>query len=215
MLTLSACDPGAPASTPDPAPAETVAVTPTPTPAPTAPPAVEDLALSAEGMGTLRFGEAPDAAPATRMVVEDPDACAEFAPAGSPEATRWRPIALYGGEAESLMFGVAVTDGLLQRIDVFTPDIPTDAGVRISDSDTSVTSAYPDAELVETDLTDVYVITGDLGTLQIEVARERGLFDTAYWEPEQADRVTYMHATIAGVEPFTVAASENIAGGCL
>jgi hypothetical protein len=215
VLTLSACDPAAPGATSEPTPAETVAATPTPTPTPTAPPAVEDLALSAEGMGTLHFGEAPDAAPATRMIVEDPEACAEFAPAGSPDATRWRPIALYGGDAETLMFGVAVTDGLLRRIDVFDPEIPTDAGVKIGDPDSSVTAAYPGASIVETDLTDVYVVSGDAGTLQIEVARERGLFDTPYWHADQADRVTYLHATIAGVEPFTVAASENIAGGCV
>jgi hypothetical protein len=215
MLTLSACDPPAPGSTLEPEPGGSISAepTPTPTPAPTAPPAVEDLALSADGMGTLQFGEAPDAAPATRMIVEDPEACSEFAPAGTPEATRWRPIPLYGGGAETLMFGVEVTDGLLQRIDVLDPEIPTEAGVKITDTDDTVVAAYPGATLVENDLTDIYVVTGSRGTLQIEVARARGA--AGYWPSAQVDHVVYLHATIAGVDPFSVAASENIAGGCL
>jgi hypothetical protein len=212
MLTLAACDPATPVP-PGPDPAETtVAPTPTAAPAPTAPPALNELALSSEGMGTLRFGEAPDAAPATRMIAEDPAACSEFAPAGTPEATRWRPVALYGAP-DTLLFGVSVTDGALDRIDVFGPEIPTDAGVKIGDPAASVTAAYPAAALVESAFTDVYVVTGTLGTLQLEVARARA--GAGYWQPAQLDHVVYLHATIAGVGAFSVAASENIAGGCL
>ena len=111
------------------------------------------------------------------------------------------------------MFGVTVTDGLLQRIDVFDQEIPTDAGVKITDTDDAVVAAYPAATLVENDLTDIYVVTGSLGTLQIEVARSRGA--AGYWPSAQVDHVVYLHATIAGIDPFSVAASENIAGGCL
>ena len=111
-------------------------------------------------------------------------------------------------------FGVALTpDDVLARIDVFDPAIPTTEGVRIGDPDTAVEAAYPDATVVREFLTDVYVVTGDHGTLQIEVAR-----DTAdlpgYWGT-QVDRVVYLHATEITHPPFTVAASENIAGGCL
>jgi hypothetical protein len=204
---------------PEPVPSTSAPVsTPTPTPtasaSPTAP-AAADLVLTTSGLGTLAFGVAPSSEPAAQMVAVDPAACTEFgAAAGSAEASRWRPIAAYGGSG-SPMFGVVVLDGVLTRIDVFTDAIPTDAGIRIGSSAAELTAAYPSAAVVSQDLTDVVTVTDSHGTLMIEVARERGLFDTAYWQPDQVDRVIYLRGTLAGTTAYTVAASENIAGGCL
>jgi hypothetical protein len=210
VLALTACDPGA---GPSPAPSETVTVSPTPTPTPTpvAAPALADLVLTPDGMGTLAFGEPPSSEPALQMIAEDPAACSEFYPAGTPEATRWRPVAAYlaGGFPT---FGVTVTDGNLERIDLYDSTIPTDGGIRIGDTLASLVSAHPDATVVHSGLTDIYVVTGEHGTLQIEVARDEG---PGYWPAAELDQVVFIHAVVTGIEPFTVAASENIAGGCL
>jgi hypothetical protein len=200
----------------DPSPSVTVSETPTPTPTPdpTAP-AAADLVLTTSGLGTLEFGVAPSAEPTTQMIAEDPNACTEFgAAAGSPDATRWRPIAAYGG-SDTPMFGVVVLGGVVTRIDVFGTAIPTDAGIRVGSTAAELTAAYPTATVTSTDLTDIATVTDSHGTLIIEIARERGLFDAPYWEPGQVDRVIYLRGVTAGTTAFTVAASENIAGGCL
>ncbi len=211
VLALAACDP---AGTPSPSPTESVTEsatpTPTPTPTPTAAPTLAELELSADGMGTLVFGEAPSADPALQMIAEDPAACAEFAPAGTPEATRWRPVAAY--LAAGQVFGVSVSSGTLERIDLFDATIPTDGGVRIGDTRAAVVSGHPDAGLVASDLTDIYVDPGSHGSLQIEVAKAEG---TGYWPASEIDHVVFIHAVVAGYGTFTVVASENIAGGCL
>lgn len=219
-VTLSACFPGG--GTPGPTGSSTSTpteeATPTPTPTPETAPARADLALSPEGMGTLVFGVAPSVDPATQMLVNDPEYCTDanagfgtgFA-AGSPEATLWVPIpayrdGLYGD------FGVWVEAGVLDRIDLYDGTIPTTAGIRIGDSRASVVAAYPSATIVAEYLTDIYVITGSAGSLQIEVARQPT--DMAYWDGSEVETVRYIHAVQTGHPPFTVAASENIAGSC-
>lgn len=212
LLLLAACTPGAPIASPSPSPTGSASATPVVEPTR---PAAGELAISPEGMGTLVLGEVPPTDPALAMIVWDPDACAEMYPPVDPEPGRWVALAEYDDPATGgAGFGVALTpDDVLARIDVFDPAIPTTEGVRIGDPDTAVEAAYPDATVVREFLTDVYVVTGDHGTLQIEVAR-----DTAdlpgYWGT-QVDRVVYLHATEITHPPFTVAASENIAGGCL
>jgi hypothetical protein len=210
VLTLAACDPAAPGTSPSPTSSDSATPTPTPTPTPTAPPTLDELELSADGMGTLVFGEAPSTAPASQMIAEDPGACSEFYPAGTPEATRWRPIAAY--LAADQTFGVSVSGGVLERIDLFGSAIPTDAGIRVGDAAADLATAYPSATVSTTDLTDIFVVTGTHGTLQIEVARDHGF---EYWQASDLDKVVYIHATVTGYGTFTVAASENIAGGCL
>ncbi|HEX7835080.1 MAG TPA: hypothetical protein VF479_06385, partial [Pseudolysinimonas sp.] len=210
---LTACDPAGPGAPPSPSASETGTATPTPTPTPTpvAAPTLGEMMLTADGMGTLVFGEPPSADPVLQMVAEDPAACSEFAPAGTPEATRWRPIAAYdvGGYPT---FGVAVTDGNLERIDLYDSTIPADGGIRIGDTLDAVTAAHPDASIVHSGLTDIHVVTGVRGTLQIEVARADS---TGYWPASDIGHVMYIHAAVTGYGTFTVAASENIAGGCL
>ncbi|MEO8262608.1 MAG: hypothetical protein ABI566_08575 [Pseudolysinimonas sp.] len=213
LALLAGCGGEPPEASPAPSASETETPTPTPTPEPTAP-AAADLVLTTSGMGTLEFGVAPSTDPVTQMIAVDPAACAEFWPVGSPEASRPRPIAAYGGSTTP-MFGVVVLDGVLTRIDLFTPDIPTDAGIRIGSTAADVSAAYPSATVTTLDLTDVVTVADEHGTLMIEIARERGLFDTAYWDAGVTDRVVYVRGTVAGTATFTVVASENIAGGCL
>ncbi|MEO5921210.1 MAG: hypothetical protein ABIQ01_08715 [Pseudolysinimonas sp.] len=211
VLALTACDPAGPATSPSPHPsASSASPTPTPTPTPTTAPALADLVLTANGMGTLVFGEAPSADPAQQMIAEDPAACAEFAPAGTPEATRWRPIAAYLAAGET--FGVSVAAGTLERIDLFCPSIPTDGGIRIGATLSDLVTAHPGAALVAGSLTDIYVVTGTHGTLQIEVARTDS---TGYWPAGDIGHVVFIHAVETGYGTFSVVASENIAGGCL
>ena len=61
-------------------------------------------------------------------------------------------------------------------------------------------------------LTDIHVVTGPAGTLQIEVSRQPD--DYVYWQPDEVEKVVFIHAVMTGFAPFSVAASENVAGGC-
>jgi hypothetical protein len=190
----------------------------TPTPMPETAPARGDLALSPEGMGTLVFGVAPSTDPSTAMLVLDPEFCTDAntgsgtgIATGDPEATLWVPIPAYRDGRDS-DFGVWVDGGVLSRIDLRDGTIPTTEGVRIGDSRADVVAAYPGATLVAEYLTDIYVVTGTAGTLQIEVARQPT--DMPYWDGSEVDTVRFIHAAVSGFAPFTVAASENIAGIC-
>ena len=101
---------------------------------------------------------------------------------------------------------------MLSRIDLGFqgPTIPTTEGIRVGDPRAELEAAYPDAAVVGTGFTDIYVVTGTHGTLQIEVTTT-----DPYWEGfRPANVVVYVHATETGIAPFTVAASENIAGSC-
>lgn len=213
VALLTGCGGGGPAETPAPSastPAPTSTSTPTPTPAPSAP-AAADLVLTTRGLGTLAFGVAPSLDPVMQMVAEDPNACVEIsgtAP-GTPDSTRWRPLPAYDS-----LFGVAVVDGLLTRVDIFSATIPTDEGIRLGSPAADVVAAYPTASVTDLDLTDVVLVADAHGTLMIEIARERGLFDSPYWTPDQVDRVIYLRGTSAGEAPYSVVASDNVAGGC-
>jgi hypothetical protein len=221
-VTLTGCFPGGPApttsgsSTPTVAPSESS----TPTPEPETAPNREDLAISPEGIGTIVFGEHTPTDPVTAMLVLDPAYCLDsnaglgtgFA-AGSPEAARWVPIpayrdGLYGD------FGVEMQGDTVVRVDAYNNDIPTTEGVRIGDHRDEVTAAYPGATVVAEWATDIYVIMGEHGVLQIEVARQPTDGTGPYWQDSDVGYVTYIHAVITGYGTFTVAASENVAGGC-
>ena len=218
ILLLTACDPGAPAPTGSPsdtAPSPTAA---SPTPEPETRPDRGELAISPEGMGTLVLGVAPPTDPALVMIELDPDWCTDantgygigIGP-GDPEAALWVPIADYR-DGRGADFGVHVDVGVLSRIDVFGPAIPTTEGVRVGDSRADLEAAYPDATVVEEYLTDIYVVTGAVGSLQLEVSKQPD--DMVYWQPDEVEKVTYVHAVRTGIGAFTVAASENIAGSC-
>ena len=220
LVALTACDPtgGEPDSTTPPSGTPTATESATSTPEPETAPARADLAISPEGMGTLVFGQVPSTDPATQMLVLDPEWCTDAntgvevgVSAGDPEAALWVPIPAYR-DARFSDFGVTVFGGVLSRIDLaFTgPTIPTTEGVRVGDSRDAVEAAYPDADIVTGGLADIYVVTGEHGTLQLEVSTT-----DPYWEGfRPANVVVYIHATQEGILPFSVAGTENIAGGC-
>src|SRR5690606_6088429 len=106
--------------------------------------------------------------------------------AGDPAAARWLPIAEYR-DGMFGDFGVSVDAGVLMRIDLYDGTIPTTAGVRIGDPRSAVESAYPAATVVEEYLTDIHVVTGPAGTLQIEVSRQPD--DYVYWQPDEVEKV--------------------------
>jgi hypothetical protein len=211
VATLSACGPGP--ATPGSSPSETPSATPsessTPTPEPVTRPALADLALGADGFEQLPLGEVPTADPVIAMVTFDAAACGGDGvwnadpsyPSSDPE--------LYGpGTAFTVTSDGPA--GPMSRIDLNAGDIPTDAGIRFGDSRAAVEAAYPGAAIVSAPLTDIYVVPGSVGTLQIEVAADAG-----YWAGFRPnDTVVYIHASVPSWGTFSVAASENIVGIC-
>jgi hypothetical protein len=211
VLVLSGCAGPTPGPTAAPDPVETATPTPTPDPVP---PLLEELVLTTEGLGTLVFGTVADSDPATRMIYLDPEACVfEGGPApGDPGAASWVPIDAYGASGDQT-FGVNVqADGTVDRVDLFNGTIPTDRGVRIGDSRADALAAYPDAEISHEWATDVLVLPGVAGNIHIEIAHNDSV---GYWQPDQVDRVLFIRGVEATSPGFSVAGSDNVAGGCL
>jgi hypothetical protein len=185
---------------------------------------VDDLVLSAEGLGPLRLGQEVDREPSTRMVTFDPLACTDAVTgedrgvtADDPFAGIWIPDPLYATDSAAYgpgyAFGMSATaEGLVERIDLYSSDISTDGGIRIGDPGEAVQGAHPSARVEAAPLTDIYVVEGRQGILQIEVARDSP--DAAdYWEGETG-RVVYIHAVVPSAGVFSVAASGNLVGVC-
>lgn len=164
------------------------------------------------------------------MVFFDPIGCTDDVTgepigivAGDPLAGAWFVDPAYASaptaESNGQPFGVAINPdagNALERIDLYSDQIPTDGGVRIGDDRADVVAGHPGATVVESYLTDIYVVTGTNGILQIEVASRSDAEKDAYWDSVAIPdgRVMYIHAvTIAG-GVFSVAASGNIVGGC-
>jgi hypothetical protein len=215
---LSACDPGPSDPVAEPSASETPSPTPTPSEAPRAP-AVGELVITPDGMGTLVIGQAPPTDAAQVMIEEDPAHCADVntgfgagVEPGDPEAIRWVPIDAYE-TAGHAPWAVNVLDGLLHRIDVFDSSIPTDLGIRIGDPAATALTAYSAFPVTDEEITQVIAVPGEHGVLHIELASTTGEWGT-YWGA-QAGTVVYIRAVTLDSGVFSVAASENIAGGCL
>jgi len=219
VVALSACFPGAsPTGSDEGGDTPSAEPTESTSPEPVTAPARADLALSPDGMGTLVFGQVPSTDPATQMLVLEPEWCTDANTGvelgvgpGHPDAPLWVPKPEYR-DARFSDFTVEVFEGVLARIDLdfAGPVIPTTEGMRVGDARAAVEAAYPDATAEDFGYTDVYVVTGTHGTLQIEVSN-----DDPYWAGfRPVDSVVYIHATDLGIAPFSVAGTENIAGGC-
>lgn len=198
---------------------------------PTAPPtrpALAELSLSTEGLGPLALGQPPESEPALSMVSFDPVGCTDAVTgeafgvvAGDELAGGWFIDPSYevpsSPTSGGLSFGVGVDDsGDVTRIDLYTDDIPTDAGVRLGDDRADVVAAYPSAVLIDEFLTDIYVISSPNGILQIEVASRDTVEKDQYWDSVSIPdgQVLYIHAVTPSIGIFTVAASGNGVGGC-
>ena len=224
LVALTACDPtgGGPApSGSDGTPTTEETDVAAPTAEGTAPPAIDELVLTPEGLGSLVVGE--DAAPGEPddMVVYDPEFCTDARTGldsgtgpGDEFAGLWVPIELYGAWQAGYLsssFAVAVEGTTLWQIRVGDEFIPTDKGVRIGDLDEVVTAAYPDAEVIDNDISDLFVIQGTHGKLVIEVARDSGEYQ---WPPFDADRVISLITISNATEPFAVAGTGGGPGAC-
>lgn len=232
LIALAACGPSAePVASPsasssvDVSPSAEPSASPTPTPDPTRP-ALAELALSADGLGPLALGSPPDDGPETSLVSFEPEGCTDavtgedwgIGPA-DPGAELWRTDPEYSatepayGPGSAFGVGVDRDTGVVNRVDLYSADVPTDGGVRIGDPGSSIAPAHPDATIVPEYLTDIHVVEGALGTLQIEVAKNPPDMEGDYWEG-RAGTVVYIHAVTIDLGVFTVAASGNLVGVC-
>jgi len=199
LVVLTACFPGGdvdlsgPDDTPTPDGSEVAA----PTPEALEPPALDGLVLTTAGLGTLEIGEDPAPGEPTDMVAFDPEFCTDartgtaagIAP-GSEFAGLWVPIEQYGSWQQGYSpasFQVRVEDDVLVWIDVQDELIPTDAGVRIGDPDDVVLAAYPDVEVFDNDISELFFVQGTHGTIVVEVARNPP--GQEYWAGHDVDRV--------------------------
>ncbi|WP_194398950.1 MULTISPECIES: hypothetical protein [Microbacterium] len=211
----------APAVTPTPpAPTPTESATPPPTtPSPTpdptpttpsepTPPAIDELVVSPSGLGPVRIGE-PLADAGLLMAQLTNEDCL---------TTYWRTADRYvvadggygstGGPAFTLS---GDESGAIQRIDVLTPSIPTQAGLRIGMSGADVARLHPDAVEQPGALSNIWIVPGASpgGQLIIEVANS----DVSYWG-DAADTVAFIRVIDADAVPGTIAASDDVAGAC-
>jgi hypothetical protein len=162
------------------------------------------------------------------MVTFDPVGCTDAATGepfgivpGDPLAGGWFIDPSYEVAATAtssgVTFGVGVdATGAVYRIDLYSDDIPTDAGIRIGDDRSDVVAAYPGALLIEEFLTDIYAISSPTGILQIEVASRDTPDKDSYWGSVSIPdgQVLYIHSVVQSLGVFTVAASGNAVGGC-
>ena len=169
-LSLVGCAQEAPPEVAAPAPVETPAETPTatPTPEPTKP-ALGDLVLTTEGLGSLVVGFPIPNEPADLAIVAwDATGCGGVE--GEPWAGAW--ASTYPGESfiiDSTAGGVE--QGNLQVVWTPFPGIHTDAGLQVGDSLADLKAAYASFDgKFRPYQTDLYVITGDEGSLVYEIA---------------------------------------------
>lgn len=185
------------------------------------PPAIDELVLTPEGLGSLVVGENAAPGEPDDMVVYDPEYCTDARTGldsgtmpGDEFAGLWVPIELYGAWQAgyvSSSFAVAVEGTTLWQIRVDDELIPTDAGVRIGDLDEVVTAAYPGAPTIDNDISELFVIQGTHGKLVVEVARDSGEYQ---WSGSDADRVISIMTISNATEPFAVAATGGGPGAC-
>ena len=214
-LLLAGCTPGGKA-----VPSHS-ATEPSPTPTVSGPPSDERpplsaLVLTTEGLGTLKLGQTPlSTTDGVDMASFKADACAAQ---GLPGIWLSNYPDVDSGDGPIAPFAIDTADhsatGVLNRIDVNTPDIATDTGIALGSSLDAVLGVYPggpDVVVNHADVSDVYVFKGVKGQLQFEVAVDR---IPDYWAPAALNTVVFMSAIGIDVEPYGVAASDNTIGVC-
>ncbi|MFC0682140.1 lipoprotein [Lysobacter korlensis] len=225
VLGLAGCTPTGPVPTP-----ATESATPdqpneSPSPEPTGPPAVADLQLTTEGLGTLQLGGAlPAADDDTSMIVFDPEFCTDErtgTPAGielgSNAAGLWIPAEQYrteeGGGYVRAPFGVGIWDDAVQRIEIEDESLTTDGGITLGSTAADIAAAYETVELVPEGLVTLHVVNGTAGKLVFEVATEDESLP-GYWEPDMLGTVVLARALAADEELFAAAGSGNVVNSC-
>ena len=186
VLALAACTAAPP--TPEAtetvaAPVETPSATPTstPTPTPTGPPALGDLVLSPDGLGTLRVGEPIDPLLATydAQGCLTPEREARGWDPDDPALAAWVPnydmvlIERGGYPYEYYPFEPHHNgDGTLKWLTVRSPEISTQRGIHLGSLEDEVVAAYPEAERYDEGGGRVYELPGNGSKLVIEVVTD-------------------------------------------
>jgi hypothetical protein len=211
-LLLAGCaapEPAAEAST-------TASPEPAPMPTPTQVP-LEELELTADGIGDVALGApVPEQDPATAVVAFDAEACLVEGAAPVEGGSEGAWFAAYedvpdpwggSGPAYHLVTADGTQDGGVTAV-VVDGGTVTPEGITIGATRDEVAAAYPDAEVIEGQLSDTYVTEGEFGALVIEVATP---VDFDYWEPALLDTVIAMRALgpeltrepVAGTDAFS------------
>lgn len=162
---------------------------------PEGPPALEDLVISFEGLGPLRFVDPLPTSPGPADVVRwDEQACA-----GTEVPGRW--VDAYQTPAGTARpFTVWVFEDHVTRINVRTPGPHTTQGIEIWSTLAELRAAYPDIALLSTAQdsgaeVDAWAIQDGEGTVVFEVAANS---QNARWNPDQVDRVVAI-AVLSGI----------------
>jgi hypothetical protein len=178
-------------------------------------PALADIVLTPDALGDIRI--ARPVPTTTDLVVYNPSLCVSpemNIKAGDPDAGSW--AANYPNQqndnAPSSPFVVVTAgqkrDGDVSTVWVWSPGVHTSTGIEVGSTVAQLTADYPrfDATL-HGPLSDVYVVNGKVGFLEIEVARSDSN-DAGYWAPDQAGTVLWMGSIAPGGTAAAIAGTD-------
>jgi hypothetical protein len=181
-------------------------------------PTLGRMVLSPTGLGGLQLGIDPARGPANASILKWDESRCEF-PFDDPEPGRWvadyPPIMSPWGN-EVLPFSVEVTDGRITRIDVWSPDPRTSAGVGVGSSIDELRAAYGDSLRPgeNTGTSSTWLVSGDQGILVFEVAEPT---TDGYWPTDEV----FGHVILARViaqggldQGAAVIGTDDSAGAC-
>ena len=158
-------------------------------------PALNDLVISFDGLGPLRFVDPLPTSPGPTDVVRwDEQACV-----GTEVPGRW--VDAYQTPAGTARpFTVWVFEDHVTRIDVRRPGPHTTQGIEVWSTLAEVQAAYPDVVLLSTaqesgEIVDAWALQDGERTLVFEVAANS---QKAVWNPDQVDRVVAI-AVLSGI----------------
>jgi hypothetical protein len=205
----------APPATTAPAPS-TPESTSTPTPTAVAPairPALTDLIVTPDGIGSLLVGEpVPSASAEVALATWDPAYCYPGAEAtGAPFTGAWAAnypdVPMVGGgsiDPFSLVTADGLEGGAISSITAWGSELATETGVSPGDGRAELEAAYPAfVNVTSTELSDIYVIGGEgASELWFEVTKaDPALAD--YWPVDAVDRVFSIRVVPTGYEPVS------------
>jgi hypothetical protein len=147
----------------------------TPTPTPTKPP-LDTLVVSPQGIDTVLLGSPVATEPAsTAIVAYDDDHCPVWGAVGQPGVGLWLPNYPEASDSFTVRTEGGVKNGIVTSLRVWSPEITTEAGIHIDSTLAEVKAAYPQpSNLIHAALTDIFVIDGGTGRMDIEVGRAAG-----------------------------------------